>query len=81
MSYKRPCNCPHKFPVCACSEGVSGPDLLRRSRTLSSLAGWPAPLLDPAEVARIVARHGRPRPEAKPDLPDRDCGCGKAKAR
>ncbi len=39
----RSCQCDHPFPVCACSEGLSGPRLLQRSKFLSSLAGWPAP--------------------------------------
>ena len=37
----RTCGCAHGFPVCACALGLTGPELLRESNRLSSLAGWP----------------------------------------
>lgn len=77
MIYQRNCKCTHRFPVCACTEGHAGAALYRRSRTLSSLAGWPAPGIDAAAVARVVARHGRPTPAVVPNTPAADCGCGK----
>ena len=76
MSYRRPCACPHKFPLCGCGEGLAGKALLRRSRTLSSLAGWPAPGLDPAEVARVLAKYGKPAAGISPG--QGDCGCSGA---
>lgn len=79
MTYKRPCKCPHRFPVCACSEGHAGSALDARSRTLSSLAGWPAPRIDADTVARVIAAYGRPAPtpDSPQPAPPGDCGCGK----
>ncbi len=39
----RSCQCDHPFPVCACSEGLTGQALVSRSKFLSSLGGWPRP--------------------------------------
>lgn len=88
----RSCACSHSYPLCACFEGLSGDALLRRSNWLSSLAGWPAPRLDPAEVARVVAEYGRPvsqmaktpvwlaLPRVAPATAAGDCGCNQGLA-
>lgn len=78
MTYHRDCKCSHGFPVCACFESITGNSLDRRSRTLSSLAGWPAPRLDPDTVARVLATYGRPAPAPQP-VAARDCGCGQSR--
>lgn len=63
----RRCSCPHGFPLCACHERLTGDALLRRSRWLSSLAGWPG-RLDPdavaAHEAAVAAAASAPAAEA-----------------
>jgi hypothetical protein len=74
-AYRRPCDCPHSFPVCACFEGLSGAPLEARSRWLSSLAGWPARVefLSAADVVRV---YGRPAIPPESIARANDCGCG-----
>lgn len=49
----RDCGCKHGFPLCACHEGRTGRDLLRRSNAVSAPTGWPSPNLD----ADVIAAH------------------------
>jgi hypothetical protein len=90
----RRCTCPHAYPICACFEGLSGPELLRRSNLLSSLAGWPnMRLVTPESIAAVIVEFGRPAPPAwlalpriRPALfgeaptPPAGCGCGQGLA-
>lgn len=55
----RACACNHPYPLCACAEGWRGHELLRRSKWLSSLAGWPGPVT--AESAAAARRAVKPR--------------------
>ncbi len=92
----RVCSCPHRFPLCACVQGVGLTEqaVRDRSRLLSAQAGWPG-RIDPVEAERILARYRATGPTVKQDIPGwlalprikpalesqgHDCGCGQGRA-
>ncbi len=73
------CGHDHAYPVCACSLGYKGTQLLVESRRLSSLAGWPN-AVRPGDAARVLAMETARRRKAN-EMPPRKaggCNCGRA---
>ncbi len=68
--YVRSCGCDHPYPLCNCFEGISGDELLVRSKWFSELAGS---LHHPPTNGdhRLVMAHFGPAPKPIPhdDLP------------